>query len=57
MLFRSGPQAHPAQQDLTDMVVGKGVYSLAPHLYDVVPPTLEVRSSAVSPERGHGTLE
>ena len=39
------------------MVASKGVYCLAPHLYDVLPPWKGVCPLAVALGRGHGTLE
>ena len=37
------------------MVAGKGVYCLARHQYDAVPPVKGVCPLAVVPGRGHGT--
>ena len=39
------------------MVAGKGVYCLAAHRYDVLPPWKGVCPLAATPGRGHGTPE
>ena len=42
-------------QDLTGMVAGKGVYYLAPHRYDVLPPLKGLCPLAATLGRGRGT--